>query len=83
MRLGVFGYTRLIQSGRTLQRSATRSGRVQTAAYRRVYAELSAELAETMQALEVLFTEDLSRLNTELNRAGLPRVVIRDRLITE
>ena len=54
-----------------------------TAAYRRVYAELSAELAETMQALEVLFTEDLSRLNTELNRAGLPRVVIRDRLITE
>jgi hypothetical protein len=54
-----------------------------TAAYRRVYAELSVELAETMQALEVLFTEGLSRLNTELNRAGLPRVVIRDRLITE
>ena len=54
-----------------------------TAAYRRVYTELSAELDETMQALEVLFTEDLSRLNTELNRAGLPRVIIRDRLITE
>ena len=34
MRLGVFGCTRLIRSGRTLQRSATRSaGRVQTAAY--------------------------------------------------
>ena len=30
-----------------------------------------------------LFTEDLARLNTELNRADLPRVVIRDRLITE
>jgi hypothetical protein len=36
-----------------------------------------------MRALELLLTEDLSRLSTELNKAGLPRVVVRDRLITE
>ena len=54
-----------------------------TAAYRAVYAELSADLDGTMRALELLLTEDLLRLNTELTRAGVPRVVVRNRLITE
>jgi photosystem II stability/assembly factor-like uncharacterized protein len=54
-----------------------------TDAYRRVYAELSAELEETMAVLELLLTEDLTRLNAELARAGLPRLVVSDRLIAQ
>jgi hypothetical protein len=36
-----------------------------------------------MRELEDLLTEDLPRLNRELAAAGLPRLVVRDLLITE
>jgi photosystem II stability/assembly factor-like uncharacterized protein len=52
-------------------------------AYHAVFEELSAELDGYMRALDYLVTEDLSRLNQELARAGLPQVVVGDLLITE
>ena len=54
-----------------------------TAAYRSVFEELSGELDGHMRELEDLLTEDLPRLNRELAAAGLPRLVVRDLLITE
>lgn len=54
-----------------------------TAAYRSVFEELSVELDGYMRALEHLITEDLTRLNAELVRAGLPRVVAKDVLIAD
>ena len=54
-----------------------------TAAYRSVFEELSGELDGHMRVLEDLLTEDLARLNRELAAAGLPRLVVRDLLITE
>ena len=54
-----------------------------TAAYREVFEELSAELGGYMRALQLLISEDLTKLNAELTRAGLPRVVVGDTLITE
>lgn len=49
-----------------------------TAAYRGVFEELSAELDGYMRELHGLISEDLTRLNAELTRAGLPRVVVRE-----
>lgn len=54
-----------------------------TAAYRRVFEELSAELEGYMRALQHLTSEDLTRVNAELERAGLPQVVLGDLLIAE
>jgi hypothetical protein len=53
------------------------------AAYRRVFEELSAELEGYMRALQHLTSEDLTRVNAELARAGLPQVVVGDLLIAE
>ena len=54
-----------------------------TAAYRRVFEELSGELASHMRTLDRLLTEDLPRLNRELAGAGLPQIVVRDALIAD
>ncbi len=54
-----------------------------TAAYRDVFEELSTELDGHMLELQGLISDDLSRLNAELTRAGLPRVVARDLLVTD
>ena len=54
-----------------------------TDAYRSVFEELSDELDGHMRTLELLLTEELSRLNRELAEAGLPQVVVRDALIAE
>ena len=60
-----------------------RGDAVPTPAYRGVFEELSAELDGYMRALQDLISEDLDRLNTELTKAGLPPVVVRDLLIAE
>ena len=49
-----------------------------TAAYRDVFEELAAELDGHMRVLHDLISEDLTRLNDEFTRAGLPQMVVRD-----
>ena len=49
-----------------------------TAAYRDVFEELAAELDGHMRVLHDLISEDLTRLNDEFTRAGLPKMVVRD-----
>ena len=49
-----------------------------TAAYRDVFEELAAELDGHMWVLHDLISEDLTRLNDEFTRAGLPQMVVRD-----
>jgi photosystem II stability/assembly factor-like uncharacterized protein len=49
-----------------------------TAAYRDVFEELAAELDGHMRVLHDLISEDLTHLNDEFTRAGLPKMVVRD-----
>ncbi len=51
-----------------------------TEAYFQVFEELSAELTIHLQALERILRESLPRLNKELERLGLGRIVAKERL---
>jgi len=49
-----------------------------TEAYRRVFAELSAQLAVPLRLLDQVLGQELPRLNQQLADAGLPTVVVRE-----
>lgn len=52
-------------------------------AYRDVFDELSAELAELVERLDTLLADELPKLNEELRRAGLSEVRVPSRIIAQ